>query len=78
MTVLLKGRCCEGQKEQGNKGRKKESWWLRLVGNLSLEEGLGLWEAGQAYLKGGDSVFRFRGPTNGSWELCHRLRSYPE
>lgn len=52
MTVLLKGRCCEEQKEKGNKGRKKESWWLRWVGNLSLGEGLGLWEAGHAYLKG--------------------------
>lgn len=47
-----------------------------VVGNLSLEEGLGLWEAGQAYLKGdGGSVFRLRGSTDGSWELCHRLQS---
>lgn len=49
--AVVKGR------EKGNKGRKKESWWLRGAGNAAvnprLGKGPGLWEAGQVRLKWG-------------------------
>lgn len=46
-------------REKGNKGRTKESWWLRWVGdtvvNPRLGDGPGSWEAGQVRLKQGSA-----------------------
>lgn len=51
-------------REKGNKGRKKEFWWLRWVGdtvvNPRLGKGAGSWEEGQVRFS--VCQLRLRGP----------------